>query len=355
MNQTLFLSGTKAQTIFKNPEKCAEVAKLIYVSDKEEGVKRVKRGKAFSYYFKNTKINDHEQLRRFKSLVIPPAWVNVWICHKPNGHIQATGFDVMQRKQYRYHADWNELRNNTKFSRLVSFGEILPQLRAKIEHDIARKELSKEKILATVIKLMETTYIRIGNSGYEKLYGSYGLTTLKDKHVKIEGSAMRFSFKGKKSVFHTIDCRDKRLARIVKQCKEIPGKELFQYYDEHHVAHSIHSEDVNNYLKEITGMDFTAKDFRTWAGSTHALVVLKDIGVYQNATQCKKNMVAALDYVSGKLGNTRTVCKKYYVHPAIFSLYEENKLIPFFHKTKVNNKSVLALEEQVLMGLLKKH
>lgn len=354
MNQTLFLTISKAQTIFKNPEKCAEAAQLVYVSDKQEGIKRVKRGKAFSYYFKDSKISDNEELRRFKSLVIPPAWVDVWICHKPNGHIQATGFDVMKRKQYRYHPNWNELRNNTKFVRLLTFGEILPQLRARIEHDIARKELCKEKVLATVIRLMETTYIRIGNSGYEKLYGSYGLTTLKDKHVAIDGSDMKFSFKGKKGVFHTIDCKDKRLARIVKQCKEIPGKELFQYYDENHVAHSIHSEDVNNYLKEISGMDITAKDFRTWAGSTHALVALEKTGAFNNATQCKKNMVAALDHVSTKLGNTRTVCKKYYVHPLIFSLYEENKLLGFLEKMKPDPESALAFEEQVLMSILKK-
>lgn len=354
MNQTLFLSITKAQSIFKNPVKCAEAAKLIYVSDKEEGVKRIKRGKAFSYYFRDKKISDSEELHRFKSLVIPPAWANVWICKQPNGHIQATGYDLLKRKQYRYHPDWNELRNLTKFSHLFSFGEILPQLRERIAHDIARKELCKEKVLATVIRLMETTYIRIGNSGYEKLYGSYGLTTLKDQHVSIQGNSMKFTFKGKKGVQHAISCTDRRLARIVKQCKEIPGKELFQYYDENHVAHSIRSEDVNSYLKEISGLDFTAKDFRTWAGSVHALCALKEMGMHANATQCKKNMVAVLDYVSTKLGNTRTVCKKYYVHPLIFSLYEQNKLFRFFNQLKKVNESVLALEEQVLMHILKR-
>lgn len=295
MNQTLFLSAEKAATILRNPVKCAEAARLVYVSDQQEGIKRIKRGKAFTYYFKSARINDPKQLRRFKSLVIPPAWTNVWICHNPNGHIQATGFDTLQRKQYRYHPDWSAVRNSTKFLRLISFGEILPQLRAKTGHDIARKELCKEKVLATVIRLMERTYIRIGNQGYEKQHGNYGLTTLKDKHVKIEGGGITFSFKGKKGVFHTIDCRDKRLARIVKQCKEIPGKELFQYYDENHVAHSIHSEDVNNYLKEITGTDFTSKDFRTWAGNTHALAALKESGMFKNTTHCKKNILAALD------------------------------------------------------------
>ena len=345
--------------LIKDPEKTAKAVNLIYVSDKNEGITRKKAEKGFDYYWKGRKVRSKKTLLRIKRLVIPPAWEEVWVCPQENGHLQATGIDVKKRKQYRYHPLWNALRNHTKFYRLLSFGLALPDMRVVIEKDLSLEGLPLRKVLATVVSIMERTNIRIGNSSYEKLYGSFGLTTFKDKHVKVEGAKIKFAFKGKKGVYHDIKIDSKRLAKIVKNCQEIPGKELFQYYDEKGERRDIDSGMVNDYIKEISGGDFTAKDFRTWSGTVQALLAFKELGFSETQTGTKKNIVAALDLVSDLLGNTRTVCKKYYVHPLIISLYETQTLDKYLKQLDDlqvdDNKSDLTHEEKLLMNILKNH
>ncbi|MEO6315673.1 MAG: DNA topoisomerase IB [Chitinophagaceae bacterium] len=341
----------------KHYEEAAVAANLLYVKDNGPGISRLKKGKGYAYYLQKKPVKAQKEINRIRKLAIPPAWLNVWICPVDNGHIQATGLDVRQRKQYRYHELWNKLRNETKFHRLYEFGKRLPELRLKLEKDLASKELNQRKVLATVVSLMERTYIRIGNNEYEKANGSYGLTTFKDKHVAISGDKMQFTFKGKKGIQHNISLKNKKLAKMVKQCRDIPGKELFQYYDADGNHKSIDSGMVNHYIKEMSGYDCSAKDFRTWAGSVHALQAFRSLGEALTATDSKKNVLTALDEVSKKLGNTRTVCKKYYVHPALLSLYEENNLTDYLKELDnleaPDNKSGLTAEEEVLMKILK--
>lgn len=350
------LSHKEFLKIDKDYSQAAKVADLRYVNDKQPGIQRIKKGQGFVYIYDNQPLTAESELERIKKLAIPPAWTNVWICPKANGHIQATGFDLRNRKQYRYHELWHTLRNETKFHRLYEFGKLLPSLRLKLEEDFSQKELTEEKVISTVISLMERTYIRIGNNDYEKLYGSYGLTTLKDKHVKIEGDTLKFSFKGKKGIDHDISLRNKKLAKAVQACRDIPGRELFQYYDTDGNKKPIDSGSVNNYIKEATGGDFTAKDFRTWAGTLNIIRAFKALGEAPSESDCKKNIIAALDDVSKKLGNTRTVCKKYYVHPGIIRLYEENSLNKYLKELdaieKPDDLSGLTSEERILMKIL---
>jgi DNA topoisomerase-1 len=352
----LKLSKKKLRSIVKDEEKTAWAANLTYVTDKEEGLERKKSGDKFEYYFKGQKIKDDEELLRIKHLVLPPAWTNVWICKKANGHLQATGYDIKNRKQYRYHPHWNSLRNHTKFYRLLDFGKVLPDIRVQLEKDISTSELSLKKVLAAVVSLMERTNIRVGNSFYEKTYGSFGLTTLKDKHVTLNGSSVSFAFVGKKGIAHNITIKNKKLASIIKKCRDVPGKELFQFYDKEGNHHSIDSGLVNNYIREISHADFTAKDFRTWAGTVQAFLALKSMGCCETQKETKKRMVEALDIVSQHLGNTRTVCKKYYVHPLILSLYESKKLEKYISELdtseKNNNVPELTTEEKVVMKIL---
>ena len=350
------LPKRKIEKIVHDPEKTAKAVNLVYVHDTAPGITRIKEGKNFSYLCAAKKLTDEEQLKRIKSLVIPPAWENVWICALENGHLQVTGTDVKLRKQYRYHPAWNALRNHTKFYRLVSFGEALPVIRLQLEKDLALPGLTKTKVLATVVALMERTNIRVGNSVYEKLYGSFGLTTLKDKHVQVSGTKMQFSFIGKKGVAHQISLKNKKLAGIVQKCRDIPGKELFQFYGDDGTRHCIDSGMVNEYIREISGSDFTAKDFRTWSGTVNAFLAFREIGFGETETVTKKNIVEALDKVAAHLGNTRTVCKKYYVHPLIISLYENKSLKKYFGELdsiEVNDgKADLTAEEKVIMKIL---
>jgi DNA topoisomerase-1 len=351
----LKLPDKKIKTILHDTKKTASAIHLAYVTDAEPGITRVRKGDKFLYKKGNKKLTDIDTLNRIKSLVIPPAWENVWICTQENGHLQATGFDVRGRKQYRYHPLWNTLRNHTKFYRLYEFGQSMPEVRKRLEHDLSRSGLPLEKVLATVVSLMERTSIRIGNGMYEKLYGSFGLTTLKDKHVKIHGAEMRFIFKGKKGVSHNISIKSKRLAGIVKKCQDIPGQELFQYFDDDGKHHHIDSGMVNHYLKEISGgQDFSAKDFRTWAGSVHALQAFQEVEIAETMTATKRNIVAVLDAVASHLGNTRSVCKKYYVHPILISLYEKRKLHTYCEELPktIKEKPGLTSEEQLLMKIL---
>ncbi len=354
--QLLKIPKRKLRRIVKDEEKTAKAADLVYVTDKEPGIERKRRGNNFEYYYKGDKVKDDEELLRINHLVIPPAWEKVWICKKENGHLQATGYDTKNRKQYKYHSHWNALRNHTKFYRLHDFGKALPEIRLQLEKDLSLPELSEKKVLAAVVSLMERTNIRIGNSYYEKAYGSFGLTTLKDRHVTFNGGAVTFSFKGKKGVSHKIDLKSKRLAKVVKKCRDVPGKELFQYYDAEGKHHSIDSGMVNHYIREISGTDFTAKDFRTWAGTVQAFLALKSIGCCETKTEAKKKIVEAIDIVSDQLGNTRTVCKKYYVHPLILSLYESKKLEKYIRELdeieEDDGKAALSPEEKMVMKIL---
>lgn len=335
----------------------ARKVKLRYVSDSIPGICRIKKGAGFSYVFEGVRVKDEEILARIRKLVIPPAWQRVWVCPFDNGHIQATGYDVRNRKQYRYHSLWNVIRSETKFHRLVEFGKVLPDLRLQVEKDLQLRELNQQKVIATIVSLMERTCIRVGNDDYNKLYGSHGITTLKDNHVRIQGSEIKFSFVGKKGVAQTVSVRNARLARMVKQCRDIPGKELFQYYDEEGRRHSVDSGMVNEYIKTATAGDFTAKDFRTWAGSLGLLQSFRAIGNSITVTDCKRNIVRALDEVSAKLGNTRTVCRKYYVHPGLIALYEKNDLDKYLKELdrieEPDEKSGLTSDEKILLKILK--
>ncbi|MDQ1096962.1 MULTISPECIES: DNA topoisomerase IB [Chryseobacterium] len=351
------LKPSKIVKIMKDPVASAKAVHLIYTSDAETaGIIRKKRGKKFSYYKDGEKIKDKDEISRINKLVLPPAWENVWICALDNGHLQATGIDAKKRKQYRYHPLWNALRNHTKFYRMLQFGYALPQIRLHIEQDLALRNLEKRKVLALIVSLMQRTNIRIGNSAYEKLYGSFGLTTLKDKHVKVKGKKLSFCFKGKKGVMHDIDLKSSRLSRLVQKCKDIPGKELFQYYDDDGNRHSIDSGMVNEYIKEISGEDFTAKDFRTWSGTVNALIAFKEIGYAETNAEYKKKVKEALDIVASRLGNTVAVCKKYYVHPLVINLYENNTIKKYLDELEIieknDGKADLTQEEKLVLKIL---
>jgi DNA topoisomerase-1 len=351
------LSHQEILKIDRDYEKVAEEIDLVYVSDSSPGIARIKKGSGFTYKTPSRKAVTKTDLERIRKLVIPPAWTNVWICTNASGHIQVTGVDVRGRKQYKYHPLWTAARSETKFHRLYEFGKVLPTLRLKVEEDLSKKSLGHDKVIATVISLMERTYIRIGGEDYEKLYGSHGMTTLKDKHVDINGGNIRFSFTGKKGIVHEITLKNPRLAKVVKQCRDIPGKELFQYYDENGERCSVDSGEVNAYIKEATQSNFTAKDFRTWAGSLNLLRALKAVGSAVSDVERKKNLVAAIDEVSRKLGNTRTVCRKYYIHPKLMDLYEQDELQKYLKELDdielPDHHTALTKDEKVLLKILK--
>jgi DNA topoisomerase-1 len=345
---------SRLKKLAHDPVNTARAAKLVYVSPAREGISRIKKGKGFIYKYRDKQVTDKEQLQRIRSLVIPPAWEEVWICALANGHLQATGRDAMGRKQYRYHPQWNDLRNQTKFYRMLELGKVLPAIRAQVQKDLSLPGLPKNKVLATVISLMEKTGMRIGNEFYEKLYGSFGLTTLKDKHVSIKGETVVFTFIGKKGVEHCISLKSKKLSKLVTQCRDIPGKELFQYIDEDGKRQSIESGMVNDYIREIAGDEFTAKDFRTWCGSVAALNAISDAGYIENKKDGRKRVQDILDKVASQLGNTRTVCKKYYVHPCLLELYESGQIHKWLEtlETKKETESVLRQEEIIFMDIL---
>jgi DNA topoisomerase-1 len=346
----------KLEKIGRDPKITAKAVGLRYVADSTAGYTRKKSGKGWSFYDAEGKlVRDKDLITRFTKLVIPPAYTNVWISPYENGHLQFTGTDAAGRKQYRYHPYWNKIRNQSKYHRMQMFAAHLPAIRERVDHDLTRHNLDHEKVVALVVRLMELTSIRVGNESYKKLYGSFGLTTLMNKHVKIEGTRINFEFKGKKGVFHKVALQSRKLANLVKQCRDIPGKDLFQYYNAEGERCTIGSGDINNYLKEITGEDFTAKDFRTWAGSVSALYAFKEAGEFDNITECRKKIVSVLDEVAVNLGNTRTVCKKYYVHPTVIKSYEEGTIFKYISELdeKQDIKSVeLNIAEKALLKLL---
>lgn len=327
------MNALNTQLPVSDPLAAARAAKLRYVSDEQPGFTRRRRGRHFAYYDqRGALLRDAEQLARIRSLVIPPAWTQVWICPLANGHIQATGRDQRGRKQYKYHPRWCELRNESKFTRMLAFGESLPRLRARVEQDLRSAGLTRAKVLAALVRLLETTLIRIGNEEYARKNDSYGLTTLRNEHVEIEGTTVHFHFhfQGKSGVEHSIDLRDRRLSRIVASCQELPGQELFQYIDSEGEVRRIDSADVNEYLHEVTGEEFTAKDFRTWAGTLHAAFALQSLGAAESEREIKRQLTQAIKLVARRLGNTPTVCRKYYVHPALCEAYAAGKLLEAF-------------------------
>ncbi len=331
---------------------------LRYVNDKSAGWFRQKVRSMFSYYnTKGEKITDEEKLARIKSLVIPPAWEKVWISPRKNGHIQATGIDEKGRKQYIYHPDWIKIGQEKKFSKMIDFGLSLPLIRQKISHDLKEPKLDREKIIATIIWLLEHTFIRIGNEEYSKENNSFGLTTLRNKHVTVNSQDVVFQFRGKSGVHNTLEVTNPTIVRTIKKCVELPGYELFQYIDEDNNRHTIDSSDVNEFLKDITKNNFTAKDFRTWGGSNLSANNFYKLGNSPDKTTLKKNITETVKKVSEHLNNTVAVCRSYYIHPTVFKTYQSDVLVPHFsyHQKSKSPKSGLSWDEYALIALLKKY
>ena len=348
---------TRTATIKLDNVRAAKEAGLVYVSDEAPGITRKKQGKNFIYVSANGKqIRDRQTLDRIRLLAIPPAYRDVWICANERGHIQAVGRDDRGRKQYRYHEKWREVRDENKYGRMIDFAKALPRIRQQVARDLKRPGLRREKVLAAVVKFMEMTLIRVGNDEYAKNNKSYGLTTLQDRHAKFSrGGKVKLEFRGKSGVEHEFEIEDPRLASIAKQCQELPGQELFQYLDENGVVHDIGSADVNEYLRQITGKDFTAKDFRTWAGTVLAATALQELEKFDTKAQMKKNVVRAIESVAAKLGNTKAVCRKCYIHPEVLNAYMEGSLVETLAKRAANlAKSISKLrpEEAAVLTLL---
>jgi DNA topoisomerase-1 len=309
----------------------AEDAGLRYVSDDQLGFSRQQKGEEFEYFDQKGKpIRDEQRLLRIKRLAIPPAWSDVWICPSPNGHIQAIGRDARGRKQYRYHERWREIRDENKYDRLVNFGKALPKIRRRLKKDSAQSGLPREKVLATIVQLLERSLIRIGNEEYARENKSFGLTTMQDRHVDVKGSRLRFRFRGKSGRQHEVDVTDRRIARIISRLQDLPGQSLFQYVDDEGGVHEISSQDVNEYLREIAGEDFTAKDFRTWAGTVLATIALSAAGAFETKKQAKANLKQAIGAVAKILGNTPAVCRQCYIHPAVLEAYLNGNAINGF-------------------------
>jgi len=306
----------------------AELARLGYVNDSARGIRREKRGGSFGYVGPDGKtIRDRETRTRIEALAIPPAWKDVWICCNPNGHLQATGRDARGRKQYRYHSRWREVRDENKYEKLIRFAQALPRIRRRVATHLRRRGLPREKVLAAVVKLLETTLVRVGNDEYAKSNNSFGLTTMRDRHVEVAGSKVCIEFRGKSGIDREIDVRDSQLAKIVEQCQDLPGQELCQYVDNEGVTRDIGSTDVNEYLREISGQDFTAKDFRTWAGTALAALALQEFEDFDTKAAAKRNITTAIERVAERLGNTKAVCRKCYIHPAVIDAYMDRSLV----------------------------
>ncbi|RSZ60753.1 DNA topoisomerase IB [Massilia atriviolacea] len=335
----------------------ARSAGLRYVNDSAPGITRKARAKDFVYLDASGEpIGDDDTLARIRALAIPPAWTDVWICKSPNGHLQATGRDAKKRKQYRYHARWRTLRDEVKYERMISFGKALPAIRRAVDADLKRPGLPREKVLATIVYLLEATMMRIGNEEYARTNKSFGLTTLRDRHVRIDGKAVEFRFRGKSGVFHNVKVEDKRLARIISRIRDLPGQELFHYEDDEGKAHTVDSSDVNDYLREISGEDYTAKDFRTWSGTVLAALALQEFEKFDSEAQAKKNIVRAIESVAEKLGNTPSICRKCYVHPAILEAYLDGTVLEAMRESTrrelVEDLHALQPEEAAVVAFL---
>jgi len=340
-----------------DPVIAARAAGLRYANDRLPGIGRKQSGKAFRYVDPEGRpMRDRETLARIKSLAIPPAWTDVWICPSPLGHLQATGRDQKRRKQYRYHPRWRMVRDETKYGRMVAFGQALPRIREQTDHELALPGLPRSKVLAAVVRLLELSLIRVGNDEYARSNRSYGLTTMRNRHVEVESSSIRFKFRGKSGVAHEIDIEDRRLARIVGRCQDLPGQELFEYIDNDGTVQDVDSGAVNEYLREITGQDFTAKDFRTWAGTVLAALALQEFEAFDSQTQAKKNVVRAIESVAERLGKTPSVCCKCYVHPMVLDAYLDGSMIEILRRRAKEEMDEshgdLRPEEAAVMALL---
>jgi DNA topoisomerase-1 len=319
---------TAALEIVTDPEQAAADAGLRYVSDQQPGYTRERRGKKFIYFdIDGKEIRDEARILRINRLAIPPAYADVWICPSPNGHLQATGRDDRGRKQYRYHERWRVVRDENKYEKMIVFGQALSKIRRRIDRDMKLPGLPREKVLATLVHLLQRTFIRIGNEEYVKENKSFGLTTMRNRHIDVDGARLRFHFRGKSGVQHDLDIEDRRVAKIIKKLQDLPGQEVFQYLDEENQVRNVSSDDVNAYLREITGEDFTAKDFRTWAGTVLAATALQAQELSENKSQAKKNVKTAISAVAKVLGNTPAICRKCYVHPAVLQSYLDGHLI----------------------------
>lgn len=337
----------------------ARAAGLRYVSDAGPGISRVRTSSGFTYVDPNGElILDEQELRRISALAIPPAWEDVWISPHANGHLQATGRDARGRKQYRYHPRWRELRDAVKFDRLIDFARALPSIRARTDADLRLPGLPREKVLAAVVRLLETTLIRVGNEEYARANKSFGLTTMRSRHADVNGSEIRFRFRGKSGKEHVVGIRNQRLARVVRRCQELPGQELFQYVDGTCGPETVGSADVNRYLRDVTGQEFTAKDFRTWAGTVLAALALAEYDPPESEAQAKKNIVRAIEWVAHRLGNTPAVCRKAYVHPAVLNAYVEGTLLQTMQqeieKEPPAELDGLDLQEAAVLAVLEK-
>ncbi len=317
------------EVVVVDPKDAAESVGLRYVSvEKQPGISRHKSGRGFRYLNPDgTSVTDAKALRRIRSIVIPPAWTDVWICRSANGHIQATGRDARRRKQYRYHAAFREIRDSSKYEHMIAFAGQLPGIRATVRRHMAQRGLPREKVLATIVHLLETTLIRVGNGDYARQNDSYGLTTLKSRHLAIDGAELRFRFKGKSGKQWSVSISDRRVAKVLRACQELPGQELLQYVNDAGECQAVDSTDVNSYLREITGADITAKDFRTWAGTVLAALALREFASFDSAAMAKRNIRAAIEKVAARLGNTPTICRKCYVHPVLIDSYLEGSLL----------------------------
>lgn len=354
----MFDSASDNPQTIVDPKDTAEFAGLRHVSDVRPGIQRRRAGKGFTYTgVDGSKLTDPDTLKRVKALAIPPAWSDVWICPFADGHIQATGRDAKGRKQYRYHARFREVRDSTKYEHVIAFAGSLPSLRNQVQKHMALRGLPRERVLATVVHLLETTLIRVGNEDYAKQNNSYGLTTLKNRHVAVDGNEIRFRFSGKSGKQWSLRVRDRRVAKIIRACQELPGQELLQYVDEEGHCKDVTSSDVNDYLKEITGKDITAKDFRTWAGTVLAAMALGELESFDSAAQAKRNLRAAIEKVAARLGNTSTVCRKCYIHPEVLNCYMDGNLVLEL-KSKAENELRTTLgslkpEEAAVLALLR--
>ena len=338
-------------------EEIARSAGLRYVSDAMPGIRRKRAGRAFAYYGTDGRIiRDRGELARIKGLAVPPAWSEVWISPTPRGHIQATGRDARGRKQYRYHPKWRALRDETKYGRMLAFGQGLPRIRKRVAADLAQPGVPREKVLAAMIALLDSTLIRVGNEAYARENRSFGLTTMRNRHVDVGRSTLRFRFRGKGGKEHDVELHDRRLAAVVKRCQDLPGQELFQYIDESGQVRSIESADVNAYLREISGQDFTAKDFRTWAGTVSVAEALMEAGEFSSQAEGKRNLAQAIEQVARQLGNTPAVCRACYVHPGIIEAYSDHSLMPTWQAAREKAgrpRRNLSREEAAMLILLK--
>ena len=355
-NQAPASAVAEAVSPLEDPVASARAAGLRYVVDDKPGLARHKRGKGFVYRTADGKtVKDAATLARIRSLAIPPAYTEVWICPTENGHLQATGRDARRRKQYRYHPKWREVRDEVKYGRMLAFGAALPVIRARTARDLGAADLPREKVLAALVQLLEKTLIRIGNEEYARTNKSFGLTTMRDGHVEVKGSTLIFEFRAKSGIQQTVDLREPKLAKTVKKCQDLPGQTLFQYIDEDGVQQTVDSGDVNDYLREVTGQEFTAKDFRTWAGTVLAACALREFEEFTSETQAKKNIVQAIESVARKLGNTKAVCRKCYVHPAVIDAYLDGTTIDIItkHASRLLRKfNGLSREEVAVLALL---